>query len=101
MSIRRNRRLPDYVMDELISLLKEDSEERGFNEIFETIYEKLKQRKAVSGGEEMLRLRCYEKLQSLVEQGLVVRKEKLYKGIKKKIEKALKEEEEARLEQSK
>ena len=92
MSIRRNRRLPDYVMDELLLLLKSSAKQYSFNDIFEIIYEKLKERNAVSGGEEMLRLRCYEKLQGLVEQGLATRKNKMYKGNKKSIEKALKEE---------
>jgi thymidine kinase len=35
------------------------------------VFENLKLRNAVSGGEEMLRLRSYEKLQNLVNRGLV------------------------------
>ena len=40
----------------------------------------MKLRNAVSGGEEMLRLRSYEKLQNLVNRGLVEKMGKEYKG---------------------
>jgi hypothetical protein len=46
-------------------------------------FEKLKIRNAVSGGEEMLRLRAYEKLQNLVTRGLVEKLGKEYKGGKR------------------
>ncbi len=42
-----------------------------FKPLFEIIYGNLQARKKVSGGEEMMRLRAYEKLQSLVNQGMV------------------------------
>lgn len=53
----------------------------GFNDLFEVVYENLKKRNAVSGGEEMLRLRAYEKLQNLVTRGLVHKEGKQYKGL--------------------
>ena len=53
----------------------------GFNDLFELVYDRLKERNAVSGGEEMLRLRAYEKLQNLVTRGLVEKNGKEYKGL--------------------
>ncbi|MCF7675842.1 MAG: hypothetical protein K9N23_09800 [Akkermansiaceae bacterium] len=52
----------------------------GFNDLFERVFANLKARNAVSGGEEMLRLRAYEKLQNLVTRGLVEKIGKEYKG---------------------
>lgn len=52
-----------------------------FKALFDVIFAKLRERNAASGGEEMLRLRCYEKLQSLVSQGAV---KKTVNGIVKK-----------------
>ena len=74
---RFSRRLPDHVTDELVNVLSEDKV-FGFNDLFERVFENLKQRNAVSGGEEMLRLRAYEKLQNLVTRGLVEKIGKLY-----------------------
>jgi hypothetical protein len=42
-----------------------------FKPLFEIVHANLRARKSASGGEEMLRLRTYEKLQSLVSQGMV------------------------------
>jgi hypothetical protein len=44
-----------------------------FKPLFETMLLNLRERNAASGGEEMLRLRAYEKLQGLVSQGAVNR----------------------------
>ncbi len=76
---RFSRRLPDHVTDELCNVLSE-KKVFGFNDLFERVFENLKQRNAVSGGEEMLRLRSYEKLQNLVNRGLVEKMGKEYKG---------------------
>ena len=54
-----------------------------FNDLFEAVYENLKLRNAVSGGEEMLRLRAYEKLQNLVSRGMVEKNGKQYRGLEK------------------
>ncbi len=76
---RFSRRLPDHVTDELCNVLSE-KKVFGFNDLFERVFENLKLRNAVSGGEEMLRLRSYEKLQNLVNRGLVEKLGKEYKG---------------------
>ncbi|MEM0969545.1 MAG: hypothetical protein AAF191_16200 [Verrucomicrobiota bacterium] len=55
----------------------------AFNDLFEIVYENLKKRNAVSGGEEMLRLRAYEKLQNLVTRGLVQKEGKQYMGLER------------------
>lgn len=79
---RFSRRIPDHVTDELVVVLKKDNETAfEFNSLFELVYENLKEKNAVSGGEEMLRLRAYEKLQNLVTRGLVEKKGKTYKGL--------------------
>ncbi len=80
---RFSRRLPDHVTDELVNVLETDPKFFGFNELFELVYGRLKERNAVSGGEEMLRLRAYEKLQNLVTRGLVEKGGKEYKGLER------------------
>jgi hypothetical protein len=74
-----SRRLPDLVTEELVSVL---SQKRSFEfkQLFEVVHENLRQRNAASGGEEMLRLRAYEKLQNLVARGVVKKTGKSYKG---------------------
>ena len=56
-----------------------------FKPLFEHVFTNLRARNAASGGEEMLRLRCYEKLQSLVDRGAVKKTvngaAKKYKGV--------------------
>lgn len=76
---RFSRRLPDHVTDELCNVLA-DKKIYPFNDLFEKVFANLKLRNAVSGGEEMLRLRAYEKLQNLVTRGLVEKIGKEYKG---------------------
>ncbi len=56
-----SRRVPDLVTEELVAVLSA--------------------RNAASGGEEMLRLRAYEKLQNLVARGAVKKNGKKYKGL--------------------
>lgn len=77
---RFSRRVPDHVTDELVTVLS-NKQTFGFNDLFEVVYENLKARNAVSGGEEMLRLRAYEKLQNLVTRGLVEKNGKVYRGL--------------------
>ncbi len=45
------------------------------------VHASLRARNAASGGEEMLRLRAYEKLQTLVSRGMVKKTGKKYKGL--------------------
>ena len=79
---RFSRRIPDHVTDELVNVMSEP-QIFEFNTLFGAVYENLKKRNAVSGGEEMLRLRAYEKLQNLVTRGLVEKKGKTYRGLER------------------
>src|ERR1700738_4481162 len=74
-----SRRLPDLVTEELVAVLSQ-RKSFEFKQLFEIVHENLRQRNAASGGEEMLRLRAYEKLQNLVARGVVKKNGKSYKG---------------------
>lgn len=52
-----------------------------FKPLFEQVHANLRARNAANGGEEMLRLRAYDKLQNLVAQGMV--KKTITKAVKK------------------
>lgn len=78
---RFSRRVPDHVTDELVVVLSEETEFLHFNDLFQKVYENLKKKNAVSGGEEMLRLRAYEKLQNLVSRGMVNKEARQYLGL--------------------
>ena len=65
-----SRRVPDLVTEELVSVLSSKGSFE-FKQLFEVVHENLRARNAASGGEEMLRLRAYEKLQNLVARGVV------------------------------
>lgn len=54
-----------------------------FKSLFTVVHANLKARNAASGGEEMLRLRAYEKLQNLVGAGIVKKTGKEYRGVAK------------------
>ena len=75
-----SRRGPDNVTEELVAALS-NSKSYEFKALFSVIYAALRARNAASGGEEMLRLRTYEKLQNLVRQGQVKKTGKKYKGV--------------------
>src|SRR6201997_1330718 len=66
------RRAPDNLTEELVAVLSSKNSFE-FKPLFEILLVNLRQRNAASGGEEMLRLRAYEKLQGLVNQGAVKR----------------------------
>ena len=75
-----SRRAPDIVAEEIAMVLST----KGwfeFKELFEVIHRNLKARSASNCGEEMLRLRVYEKLQNLVSAGAVEKSSKRYQGI--------------------
>ena len=78
------RRMPDNITEELIAVLSSKASFE-FKPLFDIILLNLRERNAASGGEEMLRLRAYEKLQGLVSQGAVNREvtgvTKKYKGV--------------------
>src|ERR1700719_2612454 len=79
-----SRRMPDNVTEELVAVLSSRASFE-FKPLFDVILLNLRARNAASGGEEMLRLRVYEKLQGLVGQGAVDRTvtgiTKKYKGV--------------------
>ncbi|MFV0336820.1 MAG: hypothetical protein ACK5LK_01055 [Chthoniobacterales bacterium] len=75
-----SRRLPDLVTEELVAVLSKKNTFE-FKQLFDIVHERLKARNAASGGEEMLRLRAYEKLQNLVSRGMVKKNGKKYKGL--------------------
>src|SRR5438034_10308473 len=83
-AISFTRRAPDNITEELIAVLSSKSAFE-FKPLFEIILLNLRERNAASGGEEMLRLRAYEKLQGLVSQGAVNRTitggSKIYEGV--------------------
>jgi len=74
-----SRRLPDVVTEELVLAL---SQKRSyeFKQLFDVVHDSLRRRKAANGGEEILRLRAYEKLQYLVFSGAVKKNGKIYTG---------------------
>jgi len=74
------RRAPDNITEELVAVLSSKASFE-FKPLFGIILLNLRERNAASGGEEMLRLRSYEKLQGLVNQGAVTR---TVKGVTKK-----------------
>jgi len=79
-----SRRGPDIITEELVAILS-GSGSFEFKPLFEIVHANLRARKSAGGGEEMLRLRAYEKLQSLVSQGMVkktiTKAGKHYKGL--------------------
>lgn len=76
-----SRRLPDLVTEELVNVLRTKKSSLEFKQLFDLVHEKLRKRDAASGGEEMLRLRAYEKLQNLVSRGMVKKTGKKYRGL--------------------
>src|ERR1700704_7181084 len=78
------RRAPDNITEELVAVLSSKASFE-FKGLVDVIFLNLRERNAASGGEEMLRLRTYEKLQGLVSQGAVTRTVtgvvKKYKGV--------------------
>ena len=74
-----SRRLPDLITKELVFVLSQKGSYE-FKELFEIVHENLRRRNAANGGEEMLRLRSYEKLQNLVSSGAVKKNGKIYTG---------------------
>jgi hypothetical protein len=75
-----SRRGPDRVGEELVAVLSKKASFE-FKALFEIVHANLRARNAAGGGEEMLRLRAYEKLQNLVQAGIVKKTEKKYRGV--------------------
>ena len=75
-----SRRRPDALTEELVAVLSRKASFE-FKALFDIVHVNLRARNAVSGGEDMLRLRAYEKLQNLVNRGMVKKTGKKYKGL--------------------
>src|SRR3989440_3010874 len=88
-AISFTRRAPDNLTEELVAVLSSKASFE-FKPLFEIILLNLRERNAATGGEELLRLRAYEKLQGLVHQGAVKRivtgLTKKYKGVAPRLE---------------
>lgn len=79
-----SRRLPDTLMEELVAaMLRAETVE--FKALFSIVHSTLRQRKMSGGGEEMLRLRTYDKLQTLVREGAVTKINGRYRGVRKRL----------------
>ena len=74
------RRTPDIMTEELCAILSQEGSYE-FKPLYDLVYTNLRARNAASGGDEMLRLRAYEKLQNLVNGGMVTKSaDKKYRG---------------------
>ena len=80
-----SRRGPDRVAEELAAVLSKKTP-LEFKALFDIVHANLRARNAASGGEEMLRLRLYEKLQNFVQAGFAKKTGKEYRGVAKGIE---------------
>ncbi|MEG0024886.1 MAG: hypothetical protein RR250_07330 [Akkermansia sp.] len=76
------KRAPDHIREEIIDVLL-GSDMLEFNTIFMRVVESLKKKSLSTGGEEILRLRIYEKLQALVALGALKKKGKEYTELPK------------------
>lgn len=77
---RTLRRGPDILLREVAEVLAA-GDQYEFKALFLVVFTNLRARDAANGGEEMLRLRAYEKLQGLVQQGAVEKSGKEYRAI--------------------
>jgi hypothetical protein len=73
------RRTPDVMTEALCAILSQKMSFE-FKALYELVHANLAARNAVNGGEELLRLRAYEKLQTLVHNGMVTKTAKKYRG---------------------
>lgn len=80
-----SRRGPDRVAEELAAVLSEKASFE-FKALFSIVHANLRAKNAASGGEEMMRLRAYEKLQNLVQAGVVKKIGKEYQGVTKALQ---------------
>ena len=75
-----SRRGPDRLAEEIVTVLSKKASYE-FKALFLIVYANLRSRNAANGGEEMLRLRAYEKLQNLVQAGVVKKTAGEYTGV--------------------
>ncbi len=67
-----SRRGPDLITEELVKALSVNGSFE-FKPLFDIVHSNLATRRSTKGNEEMMRLRAYEKLQALVNQGMVAK----------------------------
>ena len=70
----------DHITEELVTALS-DGDKIEFKDLFTKVYPELRRKKTASGSEEVLRLRCYERLLKLAGNGLVEKKEKTFRAL--------------------
>jgi hypothetical protein len=75
-----SQRRPDHIAEELATVLSRTTWFE-FKSLFEIVHGNLRARNAAKCGEEMLRLRAYEKLQNLVDGGIVEKSSNKYRGV--------------------
>lgn len=75
---RNSKRVTDIVRLEVIDVLMNSEGIIEFNDIFLQVCDNMKSKNLSTGGEEILRLRIYEKLQALVSEGGIRKKGKEY-----------------------
>ena len=75
-----SRRGRDWIAHELATVLSAEGS-LGFQALFSIVHANLKAANRAGCGEEMLRLRTYDKLRNLVDAGFVSRAGKEYRGI--------------------
>ena len=86
---------PDVATEEMVGILM-NGEAVDFHGLFATVYENLRTRRSIGGGEEMWRLRVYEKLQNLASQGLVDKSGKIYTPVVKALARRAEQMQQAR-----
>ncbi len=70
----------DPIMEELVHTLA-GGEPFEFKGLFAQVYGELKRKKTATGSEEVIRLRCYERLIKLSSAGLVEKKDKVFRAL--------------------
>jgi len=75
-----SQRPVDHLTDELVAVLG-DGKAYDFRALFDKVFEAIKLKKLISGGEEMLRLRSYEKLLVLAKRGFVLKTGRTFQGL--------------------
>lgn len=83
-SFSSSRRVPDTLSEELVATLLQ-AKTFEFKSLFSVVHAALKEKRISGGGEEMLRLRTYDKLQCLVRDGNVTKVDGRYKGVRKQL----------------
>jgi hypothetical protein len=79
------RSRPDPLLEEVLEVLG-THEAYDLNGLFEIVHTKLRSRNAAHSGQEMLRLRTYEKLQGLMKDGAVKKTGKIYEAVPDRFE---------------